>query len=104
MSDLQCPATLVFVDPESLGRIALNVAAVYAATEVAVAAQVLSGVVNAATLTEAVQHLADLHRGETVVVVAPPEMIKDALELPDDHPLPVRVTIDSQGVEITGWP
>jgi hypothetical protein len=55
----------------------------------------LAGVADAASLRDAVEQLSDLHRGETLVVVAPPELIQGALA--SSRPSPVVVAIDSDG-------
>lgn len=112
MSDLQCPAIVILTPLEGVaagerllagrhvaGRFLVATAATAAAARAAAgggAMEMLGDVVDGAGLRGQVDALADLHRGETVWVVAPSAMIAAALgrgELVES----VVVAIDSSG-------
>ena len=119
MSDLQCPATLVLISPETAtsgaqalrGRV--HLAGVFIASAIAddaraaaLAARLASehgcrcgtlAIVDAASLARAAGLLADLHRGETVVVLAASSAIRDALGWPSEPAEPLMVEVDSSG-------
>lgn len=109
MSDLQCPATILLIADESLrsSRPGLaksgHLAAVFIASAVAAdldplaAATRLAGVADGATLAQAMEDLADLHRGETIAIVAPREMIQHALGTSEPPADLVAVDIDASG-------
>ena len=112
MTDLQCPATFFLVALETARGEARHLAGVYATQADAAAVrfaeaggcalEILSDVADGPALVQRIDELADLHRGETVAVLAPREMLEDALERAgaDDEP-PVTVAIDSSGWRLT---
>lgn len=98
MSDLQCPATVVFV-PDAARADSLPTARFRVA-------RVLSPNVRAATeLVAAVEGTADEYRGECVAVVAPSALVAEALTaasvLPPRCPEPgagwIAVEVDADG-------
>jgi hypothetical protein len=115
VSDLQCPVTVVFCDPGCLGSARVRQLFAERAPSVAfVCSQnaldaemlamagarawpisALADVADADTLREAVELLSDLHRGETIVVVAPTDLIQCTVTSP--RLPPVVVAIDSDG-------
>lgn len=122
MSDLQCPANVVLVPHSMLGGDA-NIPApldvhyfgVFVAASIAADAadlahanalaqrcgcrlEVMSDAVDSASLARAVDDLADLHRGETIVVVAHHDMILHLIGRTLDAENPIEVAIDD-----TGW-
>jgi hypothetical protein len=78
-----CPS--LALDPDTLARLGGRSRPVSALAEVA----------DAASLRDAVEQLSDLHRGETLVVVAPTELIQGALA--SSRRSPIVVAIDSDG-------
>ena len=120
-SDLQCPATVVLVPVEMLhaGASVLTAAGaryagVFAAGDVAsdagnfarVAAlaqqvacrvEILAAAVDAASIKEGMGDLADLYRGETIIVIARRVAIAEVLRWAGDVMRPVAVAIDSAG-------
>ena len=91
MSDLQCPATVVLVGS---GRLEAE------ATRRVLAGRAVAAVFDLAppdgpALRRSVDDLSDLHRGETIVVVAAPRTIADALGMTRDGQ--VVVAVDSDG-------
>ncbi|MFP5346569.1 MAG: hypothetical protein ACLGIA_06050 [Actinomycetes bacterium] len=111
MSDLQCPATLLLVDTDHAARekleqdlADLNVAAVYAGSAALhAAAQSLATELSAACSRlprdsgpQALEEISDLHRGETVVVVANDELLR-VVSGREDPTQPVRVLVDADG-------
>ncbi len=121
MSDLQCPAVVLLVAGESIAtggaRLALGatrLSGVFVASPVAADPNRLAAatrlaeeracpvdrmleVVDGASLAEAVEHLADLYRGETIAVIATGEMVRDALGHPGTPTEPIAVSIDGDG-------
>jgi hypothetical protein len=121
MSDLQCPAVVVLIDRERVASgdaivalaekrlacvfvaraIASDEDALAAATQLAARAGctlgTLTEAVDGATLARAVDELADLHRGETIAVVASDDAIRDALGAARAPAGAITVAIDSSG-------
>jgi hypothetical protein len=112
MSDLHCPATVILASPESIraGRVPRPLTSVFVAAPLAshpaaaelarsfgFAVEVLAAAVDAKALREAVNEVADNHRGYTVAVVASRAMIEQIVGRDD----PVTVTIDSSGWTVT---
>jgi broad specificity phosphatase PhoE len=137
MSDLQCAATLLLVahgeDPEArrLGRSlrAARLAAIYAGdgpqvtrtaglvgAETAAPVTVLPGLGDGARLASELETIADLHRGETVLVVSHAGAIRTGVPplvgLPDEaaaslrlgHCTVVEVAADADGWVLRHWP
>ena len=122
MSDLQCPATILLIAGESIASgggpaifEARHLSGVFLASAVAAdpgghaaAAKMadargwrlstLADVADGAGLVRAIDDLADLHRGETIAVVATREMIREALG--DGSERSGAITI---GVDDSGW-
>ena len=116
MSDLQCPAVILLFTPEAIAGSELRgrrLSGLVAASSIAersrareeaerLATEQGCGVETAeiaggAALVEQIAELADLYRGETVAVVAPPEAICDALERVDPPTDVVAIAVDSSG-------
>jgi hypothetical protein len=57
----------------------------------------IAGVSDGASLAQAMEHLADLHRGETIAIVATRGMIEDALGTASPLADPVTVSLDASG-------
>jgi len=120
MSDLQCPAKVVLAVLEMLPSLAgERYSGVYAAPAVAAdpvgraavsgfAAQAncrldtLADATDGASLRRSVQDLSDVYRGETIAVVAPRELIREAIGRAADSPQPIVVSIDSSGWTVLG--
>ena len=121
MSDLQCPATVVLVT-RSLLRAGANMsqlgltrcsgvcvaaalanddtdraAATGLASQAGCQLYVLDEAVDAATLTAAIDSLADLYRGETLLVIAPDAVLHGVHAATNDPTRPIAVAIDSSG-------
>jgi hypothetical protein len=115
VSDLQCPATVILVAPEAVARASLAgrlIAGVFAAADLDDAARAAAGSlaeqagcrldeVEGAALREELEALADLHRGETLCVVARPESIAAALRRAGGEAGPVTLAIDSSGWRVS---
>jgi hypothetical protein len=122
MSDLQCPATVLLIAHESLAAGARpaflgsrNLSGVFvasaaaendpgalaAATRMAEAGgwrlSTLADVADGDGLARAMEDLADLHRGETVAIVATREMIQAALGVAAPAADMIVVDIDASG-------
>jgi hypothetical protein len=120
MADLQCPAIVVLAAPADLvGHDARalerqHLAGVFVAAPIAAdpeartsaarlaeaagcAMVVLHGTGDGPLLRRGIDELSDLHRGETVWVVAPPALIGEALGRGPAPRGPVTVAIDSSG-------
>ena len=121
MSDLQCPATVLLIARESIasrGGPALigarQLSGVFVASSVAADPSGLAAaasladqggwrlttmaeVGDGASLADAIEHLADLHRGETIAVVATQEMIQDVLGSASVSVDPITLAIDGSG-------
>lgn len=119
MSDLQCPATLIVVSAESRPEATAAavagqpVRAVYAAAEgqlagrvadlVGIAARLEPGLAasDGALVREELSAVADLHRGETVVVVCAPTILNElAGGRAQSAPSVVTVRIDADGWQV----
>jgi hypothetical protein len=121
MSDLQCPATILLIARESIafdGGPALvegrHLSGVFVAPAVAAdpgglaaagwadanAAHLstMPDVDDAASLAQAIEDLADLHRGETIAVVATRAMIEEVL-----GETRVRAGVVAIAVDDSGW-
>lgn len=128
MSDLQCPATILLIAREAIatgGKAILgarhlsglfvasavaadpggHAAAASLADEGAWRLSIMAGVDDGAGLARAMNHLADLHRGETIAVVASQAMIEDvvgnATAFSDE---PITVAIDRAGWSVSPRP
>jgi hypothetical protein len=84
LGDLQCPAYVVLAAPGE------DVSAIVAGHAVAGEFAVTGA---GAELRARVDELSDLYRGETIVVVAPPEVIRETVGVSG----PVTVAVDSSG-------
>jgi hypothetical protein len=128
VSDLQCPATILLVAREAIasggeaivgGRhlsglfVASAVAAerggLAAATSLADAGawplSTMADVDDGASLARAMNHLADLHRGETIAVVASRAMIEDVVGYATARSgEPITVAIDGAGWSVSPRP
>lgn len=124
MSDLQCPAIVLLVDPRiivSYGVSALvgsrRLLSVFVVPAVAddpyerIAARDLADeghcdlenlvdVVDGKSLAEALGALADLHRGETIAVVATRSMLDDMFGVTRAPDVPLVVEVDSDGMSV----
>lgn len=121
MSDLQCPANVVLASRDMLPALAYErfsgvfvapAIAAYAselaaarsfAKQVNCALDTLTGALDAASCRLALQDLSDVYRGETVVVIAPRELIHDLLGRAADAAQPSVVAIDSSGWVVTHY-
>ena len=127
MSDLQCPATILLIAREAIGaggkailgarRLSgLFVASAVAADPGGLAAatsladegawrlSTMAGVDDGASLARAMNHLADLHRGETIAVVATQDMIDSAVGSAGIAGEAITVAIDSSGWSVSPGP
>lgn len=98
MSDLQCPATVVLVAADVLARV--GAAAIVVGQHLAGTFDV--DVADGAALRRRVDELADLYRGETILVVAPLDAICTALAVSGALDQPVTVAVDSDGWRVLG--
>lgn len=121
MSDLQCPANVVLVPDSMLGGdgplaapFGTHCFGVFVAAAIAADAdsfahasalaqtsgcklEVMSEAVDSASLARAVDDLADLHRGETILVVARHDLIRDLIGRTLDTETAIEVAIDDSG-------
>jgi hypothetical protein len=111
MSDLQCPAKVLLVAAEMLGASVpalerTHYAGVFVVPGVAgnvgelasYPVEIIDDAVDGASLARAVEELADVYRGYTIVVVATRAMIRDVLgERASASAKPVVIAIDSSG-------
>ena len=118
MSDLQCPATVLLIARELLvtgldatAMRARNLASVFVASSTSEPLPAAAGLAQEAgckleplpnistgdDLSEALDHLSDLHRGETIAVVADAQHIRSALGWNRAPTAPVAVAIDASG-------
>jgi len=116
MSDLQCPAIIVMLTPEALEHARANISrlsAVVAAASLEPGSRALGQVQrlaaghgcqveradldDAAALSEHVEQLADLYRGETVAVIAPTAAVCAALRHTAAADRPIAIAVDSSG-------
>jgi len=120
MSDLQCPATILLMARESIasgGPVILearHLSGVFVASAVAADPGGLAAtarlaeegawrlttmpdVSDGASLARAIEELADLHRGETVAVVATRDMIQDLLGEASVGEDPITIAVDGSG-------
>jgi hypothetical protein len=127
MSDLQCPAIILLIAHESIasgGRAVLGarhlsglfVASAVAADPGGLAAatgladegawrlSTMADVDDGASLARAMNHLADLHRGETIAVVASQDMIEGVVGNAGMSGEPVSVAIDGSGWSVSPGP
>jgi hypothetical protein len=120
MSDLQCPATIVLIARESIasgggaeilaGR---QVSGVFVASAVEPSGLAAAGladerrlstlpdVADAASLARAIEDLADLHRGETIAVVATRDMIQEMLGDAGVRTDPITIAVDDSGWSVS---
>jgi hypothetical protein len=84
LSDLQCPATVILAAPGM--TLPAAVAEVYT-----------PDASDGAALRAEVDALSDLHRGETIAVLAPPATLAAALGLPEPPDHAITLEIDSSG-------
>ena len=128
MSDLQCPANIVFVPHSMLGAEGqipppsdVHYFGVFVAASIANAAadfahasalaercgcalEVMSSAVDGASLARAVDDLSDLHRGETILVIAHYDLIRDLIGRTLDAAKPVEVAVDDSGWAVLHGP
>lgn len=128
MSDLQCPATILLIAREAIGAggkailgarhlSGLFVASAVAADPGGLAAatsladegawrlSTMAGVDDGASLARAMNHLADLHRGETIAVVASQDMIEGVVANATAFSgEPITVAIDGSGWSVSPRP
>ncbi|HET6337934.1 MAG TPA: hypothetical protein VFG30_32155 [Polyangiales bacterium] len=121
MSDLQCPAKVLFVarDLLDLGASLLTpgnerYSGVFAASAIAADAgdlaratvlgqqagcslKILADVVDGTSLARAVQDLSDVYRGETIVVIADRDLMREVFGRAGGSMEPIAVSIDSSG-------
>jgi hypothetical protein len=112
MSDLQCPACIVLLTPESSARTTLGgqrLARVIVATGLQADASLAHAhglelerarIDDGLALREQVAHLADLHRGECVAIIVPARALREALALAEAPAEPVTLVVDSDGMRI----
>lgn len=115
MSDLQCPATFLVTGPaatEAAARLAgTRLAAAYAVPEgLAVAAAAAAGLpvasleLDGTSYAAVLEDLADVHRGETVLVVLPEHAVETlaggAATGPDGV---LQVAVDGDGWSVRTW-
>jgi hypothetical protein len=118
MSDLQCPATFLVVAAAAAADTAsspgLRLAAVYAVPEGAAVAATWAaeaglpvGSFEAAGGTSyaaALEELADLHRGETVLVVLPDAAVDELAGAARGTGRVLEVVVDADGWSVRLWP
>jgi hypothetical protein len=121
MSDLQCPAKVLFVarDVLDLGTSSLTPAEeryadVFAAAAIATDAgdlaratalaqqvgcplKILADAVDGASLSRAIQELSDVYRGETIVVIANRDLLREVFGRAGESMEPLAVSIESSG-------
>jgi hypothetical protein len=120
MSDLQCPATFLVLGPagtEAVGRLAgTRLAAVYAVPEGREVATAVAGISDlpvsalepdGSSYAAARDGLADLHRGETVLVVLPEAVASTLAGGGEDRETAgaevLEVAVDSDGWSVRIW-
>lgn len=125
MSDLQCPATILLVARESIasgaGPAILGaryLSGVFVASAVAAdpggladatrladdgtwRLSTMADVIDGPSLARAMEHLADLHRGETIAVVTTRAMIRDLLGDAPSLADPITVAIDGSSWSVS---
>lgn len=122
MSDLQCPAQVVLAAREMLPSLTgERFSAVYVLPAIAAdpagraaasgfAAQVncrldtLADAIDGAGLRRALQELSDIYRGETIAVIAPRDLLREAIGRAAESAQPIVVSIDSSGWTVLGPP
>ena len=115
MSDLQCPAKVVLAAREMLPSLAgerfsgVYVAAATVADPAGRAAasgfaaqancqlEILADATDGASFRRSLQDLSDVYRGETIAVIAPRELMREAIGRAADSAQPIVVSIDSSG-------
>jgi hypothetical protein len=120
MSDLQCPATILLITRESIASsgepiveaghlsgvfVASAVAAdpsglaaaARLADERALRLSTMPDATDGASLARAIEDLADLHRGETIAVVATTDMIQNMLGDVSVRADPITIAVDDAG-------
>lgn len=110
MSDLQCPAQVWLVAAGQRANVPAPCAGVFVAPMLATdasaatlaraagcALEILAGATDAASTARAIDDLADLHRGETFVVVVTRDVIRDLTGRAQDPTQPIIVAIDAEG-------
>jgi hypothetical protein len=122
MSDLQCPAKVVLAAREMLpsltgerfsgvyvvpaiaadpaGRAAVSGFAAQANCQLDTLADAIDG----ASLRRSLQELSDVYRGETIAVVAPRALVREAIGRAADSTQPIVVSIDSSGWTVLAPP
>jgi hypothetical protein len=125
MSDLQCPATVLLVPRELLASgdcarafasrrlsgffvdpvVAADAQELAAISGLAHASncsvEIMKELVDGASLTRALEELADVYRGETVAVVTTAKVIQTRLSFVDTPTEPIAIAIDSSGWSVT---
>jgi hypothetical protein len=121
MTDLQCPVKVLLVAQDLLGpgtrvetlpcapysgvfgasSIAADASGLAAATDLAQQVScpldILADAVDGASLARAIEDLSDVYRGETIIVVAPRDLLRALLGRASESMKPVTVAIDSDG-------
>jgi hypothetical protein len=107
MSDLQCPATILLLTPETAAvsdlrayRLALVVMAEGIAALSFSAETAAADITNAPALAAQIAELADLYRGEQVAIVANDRVICDLLHLPAPPKAAIVIAVDSDGWQL----
>ena len=121
MSDLQCPATILLIAPDSIASrgapailgaarpsgvfvasaVAADPGALAAATALAGASAcrltIVPDLADGPGLARALQELADLHRGETIALLATRAMMEELLGKRSAGADPIAITVDASG-------
>ena len=117
MSDLQCPATFVLLAPESLPALdakTLRVAGVFVYGHINATVQAelqrvaaahgcevqQAGEAPDATLLSQIEALADVYRGETVLMLATSSAVCAALRRTSPPAQPVTLAVDNDGARV----
>jgi hypothetical protein len=119
MSDLQCPAILVLLTPETVvGRefAERRLARIFIAASISIGTGAVveanrlaaihgcrvegTAVADGSELLQRIEEIADGYRGETVALVAPSGVLCDALEWADAPTEPVALALDASGSHV----
>ncbi|HTU57029.1 MAG TPA: hypothetical protein VMF89_01325 [Polyangiales bacterium] len=110
MSDLQCPATILLLTPETAAVSDLSeyrLALVVTATDLAAlsfSAETRSAdIPNAQALATQIAELADQYRGEQVAILANAQVICGFLRLPTPPTAAIAIAVDSDGWQLLSW-
>lgn len=104
MSDLQCPATILLLTPETAAasdlreyRLALVVTAIDLAALSFNAQTTGADIAHAPALATQIAELADSYRGEQVAIIVKDRVICDLLHLPAPPTAAIVIAVDSDG-------